>query len=153
MQLTRVAQAHGQWDSETQGVISENSTVLVIYAENKPNVQQRVANISESYRNYFRQDSVLVAVVPAQTCFAAASVSCMQAEALNPEGSDPHVIAYIALAVALLTMGAGTVVVVMLRHQLAAQGLSESEPLPATQQLHMAIRSDDDAVAHEQLRE
>ncbi len=54
-----VVQAYGQWRNRSGAIAKENSRVLMIWYQPKPDADQRIEAIRDAYKARFKQESVM----------------------------------------------------------------------------------------------
>jgi hypothetical protein len=54
-----VVQAYGQWRNSSGSIAKENSRVLMIWYQPKPDADQRIEAIRDAYKARFKQESVM----------------------------------------------------------------------------------------------
>jgi hypothetical protein len=54
-----VVQAYGQWRNSSGAIAKENSRVLMIWYQPKPDADQRIEAIRDAYKARFKQESVM----------------------------------------------------------------------------------------------
>ena|SRR5205085_6543476 len=63
-----VIESHGQW-RENENLISEESRIVISINEMTPELENKIDEIREKYKNYFHQSSVLKVEQPVQANF------------------------------------------------------------------------------------
>jgi len=100
-----VFQGRGQWASAVAGIVSENSTSLVVFAEASASSMEKLSAICEEYKEKFQQEAVLVSISESQACFAGSHVSCLsEAANINPDRSSTY-LSLFAAGMGVLNIG------------------------------------------------